>query len=198
MILVSASVFLLLNIAQSFQLQKGILSSNNMSAASYAYTFMKFDDSYVNSIGAANDLNPYGKQVNASFHQCSVGALEIEFNQDIPFGGEVIIEKPQSAEQKNYLIEVELDKYRMKDEIFEDVVFIVDGRDETGKTILYQKSPLYEIRNEGLKEWKHLFLRFEIPNRGIHDYKCYIYNLGGKSFKIKELQYRLLTFDPNL
>jgi hypothetical protein len=77
-----------------------------------------------------------------------------------------------------------------KDVPLEDVLLVVDARNEKTGASYYRAVPLHNDRLEGVNEWAHVELESLIPDnlQTLSHINIYIWNKGGKQFKIKNFK----------
>jgi hypothetical protein len=197
--LISVSVLLVgLNIGQAIQLNKGILPQDYVNGEMYRLLFLKFDDKWKGECNATLDCRQFGKVVQTDYLRPINDQLELEihFSRDRAFGGDVHYEVPRLDETTVLFLEVKYDKYRISEEPFNEVLFVVDGINEHEETVYYEARPLYHIRSEAYQHWKSLNLTLQLPKHQVSQYKFYIWNSGQRAFKVKNIDLRIHHIRP--
>ncbi len=197
-ILMSIGVVLgALNMAQAVQVNKGIIPQDYMNAEMYALLFLKFDDKWKGECHAILDAQQFGKVIHTDYPRPLEDSQDdIVFDANRAFGGDVHYYVPQLSDKTALFLEFTYEKYRMSDAQFNDVFFVVDGVNANGETVFYEAHPLYHIRSEAHLHWKPLQLTLQLPNKDIHLFKLYVWNLGQHAFKLRNLDVRIHHIQP--
>jgi hypothetical protein len=187
-----------LNIAQAVQFNKGILPQDYVNAEMYRLLFLKFDDKWIGECNATLDGRQFGKVVHTDYLRPfnEPQEPEIHFSRERAFGGDVLYILPVLDETTALFLEVNYEKYRISEEPFNEVLFVVDGLNDSEQTVYYEARPLYHIRSEAFEQWKLLNLTLQLPKNDISTFKFYIWNAGQREFKVKNIDLRIHHIKP--
>ncbi len=191
-------LFTSLNVAQAFQMNKGILPQDYVNWEMYQLLFLKFDDKWIGECNATLDCRQFGEVIHIDYLKPmhSSDSSKFDFDSSREFGGDVIFELTNLPPTTNLFLEYNFEKIRISESPFNDVYMVVDGTNDQGKTVFYEAHELYHIRSEAFNEWKPLQMSLQLPKDNIKSYKIYIWNQGKHHFKVKNIDVRILHIQP--
>jgi hypothetical protein len=136
---------------------------------------------------------PHGNLIHKELLLDKKGILKITPHDLFPLGVEKPLEKPRTNERMYY--RVKLDK-RQNEEKFENVFLVIDAYTEDQKKRYYRAIDLFNDRLEGQENWAHLEFEGQVyDNLQEYDFvKIYIWNLGAKTFLIKDVEMVFETY----
>lgn len=204
-----------LNLIQTYQYQRGIISSWDMNYEKYRYTFLKTDASYQHVLGGNNDIIQYRPIVD------SVYKLSVDFEKNIEMvelgttRGEENLNTVSDYSDKefNFSINIPVDSnfikkrgaylivdYELNDRRVSkknEALFVIDISDSTGEKYHYQTFPVRDIPPECSNIWKtiqHTVLIKEVRNP-TDRIKLYIWNREKEPFWIDNVEVQVLGID---
>lgn len=215
------SVFLLLNIFQSYQYAKGIIHPDSMSEEGYWYVFMKTDKKFKNAL-SGGDESYYGNLSEepffSTFNQIDsfdVGWTESNnLNNEIVFSDSLsVIQSPNSVYSPSFLFQIsdtligydnifvrfKTHYYELEQNASLKALFVVDIIDTTGSSVFYKVFRVKRIPDDIIQKWQEGTIGFKLPviSDNMAFVKFYIWNVEKQSYLLDDLSVQLYTFSSD-
>ncbi|HNW89666.1 MAG TPA: hypothetical protein PKN48_08370 [Bacteroidales bacterium] len=189
---------LLLNIIQSYQYRKNILSPEYMNFESYRYIFLKTSDKYVGCIGGSNDLVPYNKFEKKLIFSASPdsgnGAIML-FDQKNEYGGSVRVSNDlELFGAFHSYAEIKFKKWDYRVNGTSNALFVVSLSYKGRENAFYKAFPINYLPGSPENRWKEYSYSMILPKILEPEYELtlYIWNSELEEFKIKDLEIQIL------
>ena len=208
--------FVFLNLIQTYQYHKGIISWWDMNWSKYSYTFLKTNESYRDCLGGNNDILPYKPQIDTVFNQTfnpvsKQDNLEIGKTVWSPWDKKEVIDYSEKefnfkvtlpvnksfiSKRGIYLI-VNLNRKQLVSSNINSALFVIEISDSTGNNYHYGTFPVNEIPPTNIDKWIPQEYSIEIKEiRSSTDIiKIYIWNKEKQSFWIDGVEIKILAID---
>lgn len=190
--------FAFLSLFQGYQMNKGILPYDYINWEIYSHLFLKSSNDYVGECGGIHDIQQFGKVIHTDYkrYENFNEGETLLFDQNHEFGANLTYSLPKDDPEINFFLEFLYTKKRLDDTPFNEVYLITEAQDEQNNIVEYRSYFLYDIRSEAFNECKTLSLEIQLIKQGVDHYKFYIWNKGGRTFEIKDLEYRIHWIKP--
>jgi hypothetical protein len=182
-----AILFLALNCIQTYQYNKNILAPVQMQKDSYWYVFLRTGDEYVNSVGAAHDIEPFNKFTKRlifekEYEEIIVADSSREYSGEISFPLHDTVSNRHFAEVSFKLREQQAGSSAS------EAILVLDVTQDNRKVTKYYSSKLKDLPRKYI-DWhsiSHEFIveKMELPSTA----KLYIWNKGRQKFEVKDLK----------
>ncbi len=194
------SFFTVLNLIQSYQYHKSIISSWDMNYEKYKYTFFKTGDKYIKCLGGNNDIWPYKSNPELVFNKtldfnhnktdtfCDYSNQEFKATINIPTSENLI-------KTRGLFAEISLDRYELEYNSCENALVIIQFSDNERHNYHYYKIRINETPDTPTKSWKNYTYNVELPKiQNLSDeLKIYIWNKEKKPFYIDNFSIKLFN-----
>jgi hypothetical protein len=215
--LIFTGLLVLLNLVQSFQYVKNIISPWDMNFEKYKYTFLRTSPKFYSCLGGCNDILPWShskvllrdleNNYEKNYPEWSEGKLkqvggerknvsdfsDAEFNSACDISADAAI-----IAHRQLYAEIQLEKLNLKPaEKTPPMLGIAVFDTLSKKNYHYHTFYLDEIPDKTLNRWKQLFYHVEIPKvRSESDIiRIYIWNKGLQPFYIDNFHIKLYGLD---
>lgn len=209
-----ASFLVLLNLVQTYQYQKGIISSWDMNQEKYVYSFLKTGENYKNTLGGNDDILPYKPKIDTVFSEKMVPSQPrkgIEIGKSFTQGDFSVIdytdtefnfalslfcnEAYQSKRGVYIMAELEIQDFETSHK--NEALFVVDITDSSGNNIHYGTFPIRSIPPRRKGKWIKENYSIEIQKNlnPADKIKLYIWNKEKETFWVKNLKIEVLTIN---
>ncbi len=205
-----------LNLIQTYQFQKGIISSWDMNWEKYQYTFLRTDSDFENNLGGNNDIMLYNADIktvyskefdfeyrekpNSGSKYERLDKIEIGYrdysNREFNFDHQIITNE-EFISSRGIYIQVEMDVLDKEITNINEALFVVDITDSNGQNYHYYTFPIRSIPAQEIEQWKTEYYNIEIPElRNSGDrIKVYVWNKEKESFWIDNVKLKVLAID---
>ena len=213
-ILVISLIFM--NLIQTYQFQKGIISSWDMNWEKYQYSFLKTGSDFENNLGGNNDImlfntkidSVYSKEFDFEYREKPnsgrkyerLDKIEIGYrdysDREFNFDHQVIVSE-DFISSRGVFIQVEIDILDKEITNTNEALFVVDITDTNGQNYHYYTFPIRSIPSQEIEVWKREYYNIEIPElRSSGDrIKVYVWNKGKESFWIDNVKLNFLALN---
>lgn len=196
------SLFIILNLIQSYQYQKSIISSWDMNYEKYKYTFLQTGDEYIKCLGGNNDLWPYKSKPELLFDKtfffnqnktdtfCDYSNQEFKASINVPVSENLITTRGLFAQ-------ISLDRFELETNSSNHALLIIQFTDSTKNNYHYYKIKINETPDTSAKTWKNYTYNVELPKiKNLTDQlKIYIWNKEKQSFYIDNFSVKLFNIN---
>ncbi len=211
-----AFIFCLLNIIQSYQYVKHIISTWDMNYEKYKYVFLQTSEKYAWNLGGCHDIKPYHKEETLIFSsmndfdkQNSFGTNGLLTKTDAKhkivsnysekeFNGKIDLKLNKSSlNHRVFFAEIELERFELEPTEQFSPILVITLTDSIGSNYFYYSFPINEIPNSKSNQWKTLNYSIEIPKiNNINDHlQLYIWNKHFKKFYIDNFKLKIIGLD---
>lgn len=208
--------FVFLNLLQTYQFQKGIISSWDMTWEKYRHTFLKTSSHYQNALGGNNDImlyevkidtvfskkfdfeyqpKPYLENKHERLDKIEIGHRdytdrEYNFEYEVPVNASFV-----SSRAVYFLVTLDILDKEITDQ--NRALFVVEMMDTIGQKYHYYTFPIRSIPAQKTEVWKREYYQIELPKlRSATDrLKIYIWNPYKESFWMDNLNLKVLRVD---
>ncbi|MDF1672592.1 MAG: hypothetical protein P1U41_03755 [Vicingaceae bacterium] len=201
-LIISLSLFTILNLVQSYQFQKSIISSWNMNYEKYKYTFLKTGDEYIKCLGGNNDIWPYKSNPELIFNKtldfnhnktdtfCDYSNQEFKATISIPASDNLMTTRGLFAK-------ISLDRYELEYNSCKNALVIIQFSDSEKNKYHYYKIRINEVPDSATKSWENYTYNVELPKiQNLSDeIKIYIWNKEKKPFYIDNFSIKLYNIN---
>jgi|TARA_R110000737_G_scaffold53512_1_gene75136 hypothetical protein len=185
--------FCLINLYRFQQYTTGAHPNQRFTAASY-FKSLQFWKSYPEyRFNFTRSPEAFGDKLEEKVLLDFQGEKVIHAKDQFPLGGETVLDTPRTFER--YYYRVELDK-KIRTENFDGVNLVVDAYNDDMSKRHYLAIDLFNDREEGKKDWKHLIFEGTIIDN-FQDYtylKIYIWNHKGKELSVRNVKITLTKY----
>ena len=187
---------LALNLVQSYQYHKKILSAEYMNYESYQHVFLKTSPAYIDCIGGSHDLIPYcnyAKQLifsNTGAHQ----AGEQMFGPGIEFGNAVrITNNDELFRAKKMYAEISFKKWDEKLMGSSRALFVTAVSYPGRSNAFYKVFRLDYLPGVAASQWNAFSYTLILPKieETTFEINMYIWNSASETFKIQDLEIKI-------
>ncbi|HOY32204.1 MAG TPA: hypothetical protein PKW80_10030 [Bacteroidales bacterium] len=194
MVLILCIPFLLLNLVQSYQYRKNILSPEYMNFDSYKYIFLKTSDTYVNCIGGSYDLVPYNQFEKKLIFTASPEPGDdriVVFDSLTEYSpGVKILNNSELFNAGKSFAEIRFKKWEYRVKGSTGAVFVVSISYAGRLNAFYKVFPLNYLPVCPVNQWTEYSYSMILPKISEPGYELtmYIWNKGLQEYKIKNLE----------
>ncbi|MEN8928646.1 MAG: hypothetical protein ABF242_06785 [Flavobacteriales bacterium] len=190
-----------LNLIQTYQYHKGIISSWDMTAKKYGYTFLKTGDEFINCLGGNDDIMLYNAKKRLvynnqiTFDNEQNGQLNYT-NKEFKF--EITIPADESfITQRGVYVKARLKRKDLEKSRKNGALFVVEIFDDLGKKYHYGTFPVSEIppRNTEDWNWEEFAIEIQEIKSPTDKIKIYIWNQEKQPFLIDDLSLKIMAID---
>jgi hypothetical protein len=208
-----AILFTFLNLIQSYQYTKNIISSWNMNYEKYAYTFLKTAENYYGCLGGCDDIHSYSTSeklildetndfekhypnwseaaiiTNIDTHATVCDYNNNEFNAAIS-----IIADTSLISFRLLFAEITLDKMELSPSYNNGPLMVITIADQKGNVYYYYTFGINEIPSHHSNSWNTYHYRVEMPYfKAIGDVlKLYVWNKNKQAFYLDNFHIQLM------
>ena len=207
-----AGFFVFLNLIQTYQYQKRIISSWDMTWEKYKYTLLKTGGQYQLSLGGNNDILPYNPIIDTVFSKqikpsrienvlevgkaFSQGNSEIISYKDLEFNFSLTVPcSPKFITKRGIYILTEMNIMDFNISHKNEALLVVDISDSLGNSYHYTTFPIRSIPPKQKETWKKENYSIEIQQlkNQTDRIKIYVWNKSKEDFWLKDLKIDVLT-----
>ncbi len=191
-ILLSCLPLLALNLLQSYQYHRKILSAEYMNFASYKYIFLKTSPAYIDCIGGSYDLIPYNKNAKQLLFNSAAGHQPAEqvFGPGKEFSNAVRIDNNDELfRAQKMFAEITFKKWDYKLAGSPNVLFVTAVSYPGRTNAFYKVFRLDYLPRPSPSQWNEYSYTLILPKieENVFDMSMYIWNNASESFKLKDL-----------
>ena len=205
-----------LNLIQTFQYHSGIISSWDMNAKKYRYTFLKIGQQYQNCLGGNQDIFPYKADKNLVFDETydfeskdenlefgpikqedSGGGNAIDYsNSEFNFSVSIPVNESFITKRGVYIL-ASLKRKDLEVSRKNGALFVVEIFDEFGDKYRYGTFPVSEIPPRNPHEWIQEKYSIEIQEvrKASDKIKIYVWNQEKQPFLIDDVELKIFTIE---
>lgn len=207
-------VCIFLNLIQTYQYHNGIISSWDMNAKKYNYTFLKTSKKYKYSLGGNNDIMLYNADMNKAFYQfidfekevsnTSLGNTLLDNKNTVSnysnqeFNFDLTIPATENfVTSRGIYLDIEFDYKDLESSWKNDALFVVELIDSVGVNYRYGTFQMRDVPPVKYGKWIHQKYSIEIQEkiRVKDNIKIYIWNKGRQLFYIDNFEITVLAID---
>lgn len=215
------SMFLFLNLFQSYQYAIGIIHPDSMSKRAYWYVFMKIDEKYKNVISGC-DESFYGSLSDEPFFSTSnqISSFDKGWNTSNYLYREIALSDSlsviQTAENiyspsfrfqisdtlvgyNNIFVRFKTYYYEFEKNASLKALFVVDIVDTLGASVFYKAFRVKHIPDDNSQTWEEGTIGFKLPEitDNMAYIKFYIWNVAKQTYLLDDLTIQLYTYSPD-
>jgi hypothetical protein len=190
-----------LNLIQTFQYHSGIISSWDMNAKKYGYTFLRTGEQYQNCLGGNNDIMLYNTNetliYNKTFNFESSDNNYIDYtNSEFNFFVSISANDSFITKRGVYIL-ASLKRKDLAVSRKNGALFVVEISDELGEKYRYGTFPVSEIPPRDSNKWTQEEYSIEIQEvRNATDkIKIYIWNQEKQPFLIDDVELKIFAIE---
>ena len=190
-----------LNLIQTFQYHSGIISSWDMNAKKYGYTFLRTGEQYQNCLGGNNDIMLYNTNetliYNKTFNFESSDNNYIDYtNSEFNFSVSISANDSFITKRGVYIL-ASLKRKDLAVSQKNGALFVVEISDELGEKYRYGTFPVSEIPPRDTNKWTQEEYSIEIQKvRNATDkIKIYIWNQEKQPFLIDDVEIKIFAIE---
>jgi hypothetical protein len=211
-------LFIGLNLVQSYQYARGIIHPDSMNREAYLSVFLKTDSKHIGSISGGHEYyygtmneNPFYKEFNdfekdydnwAKLWNPEVGIKfsgkkSVRLNAKNIYSPSLSWTIPDSLMgSRNLYVKIETQIFEMEQNAAKNALFIMDIKNNDGKTVFYKKTKLKQIPNKLTNRWFEASTGIKLPhlNNNHNLVKIYIWNVKKKEFIIDDLDVNFFDY----
>jgi hypothetical protein len=200
--LISFSVLcVFLNLIQTFQYHSGIISSWDMNAKKYGYTFLKTGQQYRNCLGGNQDIFPYKADKRLVFNEVydfeSDQNSHIDYtNYEYKFDVKIPVNDSFITNRGVYIL-AKLKRKDLEKSHKNGALFVVEIYDELGERYRYGTFPVSEVPPRNPNNWIQEEYSIEIQEiKSPTDLiKIYIWNKEKQPFLIDDVELKIFGIE---
>jgi hypothetical protein len=200
--LISFSVLcVFLNLIQTFQYHSGIISSWDMNAKKYGYTFLKTGQQYRNCLGGNQDIFPYKADKRLVFNEVydfeSDQNSHIDYtNYEYKFDVKIPVNDSFITNRGVYIL-AKLKRKDLEKSHKNGALFVVEIYDELGERYRYGTFPVSEVPPRNPNNWIQEEYSIEIQEiKSPPDLiKIYIWNKEKQPFLIDDVELKIFGIE---
>ena len=203
-----------LNLIQTYQYNKQILSSWDMNFQKYAYVFLKTSSKYRNCLGGNNDLPLYKEirtpvfSISDDFEQTPSNAKVCTWvdkqhgrvcdYSDCEYNLLFTIQPNQSfLSERGLFAEIQLDRFELKKQGFKEAFFVIEYQNKFGEIYFNYTFKLNDYPRELFSNWETYNYSVELkkiksPNDII---RMYVWNQSKARFYLDNVQIELFSIN---
>lgn len=187
-------VFCCLNLIQSYQYAVGILHHSSMNQQKYAYTFLKTNNQYKQSLGGSLDLPPYAKNGLQSISNFKLAPVDSTVTIATEFAASFLVnpsEVPKNAGQLFW--EISMEKMEPAGTDTNKTLVVVDYTTDKGLRY-YHTFSINHILAQPADQWQAIAhtLSTPAPMPGAK-VKCYLWNRAKQLFELRNYTVQLCS-----
>ena len=190
-----------LNLIQTFQYHSGIISSWDMNAKKYGYTFLRTGAQYQNCLGGNNDIMLYEANKNLVYNK----SFDFEFEQDncldysdseYKFDVKIPLNDNFITKRGVYIL-AKLKRKDLEKSHKNGALFVVEIYDEFGERYRYGTFPVSEIPPRNPNQWVEEEYSIEIQEikNSTDLIKIYIWNKEKQPFFIDDVELNIIAIE---
>ncbi|HPI30003.1 MAG TPA: hypothetical protein PLS26_05705 [Bacteroidales bacterium] len=195
-LLLSCIPLLALNLLQSYQYNKRIISAEYMNFESYKYIFFKTSLQYVDCIGGAHDLIPYNKFTQQLLFSTSDSqpADEQDFGPGKEFSHAIYINNQNELfHAKKMYAQITFKKWDYRPEGTPQALFVAAVSYQGHPNAFYKVFRLDYLPRATVNKWNEFSYTLILPKieQPTFELKMYIWNRASETFKLKDLTIKI-------
>jgi len=215
------SIFLLLNLFQSYQYAVGIIHPDSMSKRSYWHVFLKMDKKFKNVI-SGSDESYYGRLSKKPFFSSSNHIDNFDqgwttsnsLNREISFSDSLsVIQTPINIYSpslkfqisdtligyNNIFVRFKSYYYELEQNASLKALFVVDINDTNGSSVFYKAFRVKQLPDNINQSWQEGSIGFKLPEitENMAYIKFYIWNVKKQTYLLDDLTIQLSTYSPD-
>ncbi|MFT6443044.1 MAG: hypothetical protein ACJASM_002602 [Salibacteraceae bacterium] len=180
-------LFFIVGLIRISTFNSGFMVNQKFTSKNYFVSLAFWKDANFDRWAYPKSCHPFGERTKELVLREQKGELQINSNDLFNLSGKATLPLPRTTERLYF--RVVLDKMTT-DVPLEDVLLVVDARNEKTGASYYRAVPLHNDRLEGVNEWAHVEFESLIPDnlQTLESLNIYIWNKGRKQFKIKNFK----------
>ncbi len=213
LLLLLSVLFVVLNMVQAYQYNKGIITPDSMTKAAYRHQFLKTSDEYRDVVGSAEEYyygklskeplfsstNDFENQHQGWRNSNKLDTLHyrspkhaLAFNKSIEFGGEHKYSVRNNPVNKRYYLKFKAWCIEPLENAAFKNLFVVDIRNDKGNLIFYKAFDLKYLPNHNINKWwlAHAGIIMPPLKQG-YTLKTYLWNKKRSSFYVDDMEVSL-------
>lgn len=183
----SIVLFFIVGLIRISTFNSGFMVNQKFTRANYFESLAFWKDANFDRWAYTKSCHPFGERTKELVLREQKGELQINPKDVFNLSGRATLPLPRTTER--LYCRVVLDKMTTGVSL-EDVLLVVDARNEKTGASYYRAIPLLNDRLEGVNEWAHVEFESLIPDnlQTLESINIYIWNKGGKEFKVKNFK----------
>lgn len=180
-------LFFIVGLIRISTFNSGFMVNQKFTRKNYFMSLAFWKDANFDRWAYPKSCRPFGVRTRGLVLREQKGELQINPNDIFNLSGKATLPLPRTTERLYF--RVVLDKMTTEAPL-EDVLLVLDARNEKTGASYYRALPLHNDRLEGVNEWAHVEFESLIPDnlQTFSRINIYIWNKGGKQFKIKNFK----------
>ena len=174
-----------------YQFREEIITTQRFTSSNYFNSLFYFKND--NRFQFTQSCKPIGNIKNEMEVFNQIDSVLIQSKDLFSLGSTTEITEENKGSM--YYFRIELDK-KTRETQFEEVLLSIEANDFDSTKRFYHTFQLYNDKNEGQEEWKHLIFeqRLNDFSKEFDEFKIYIWNKGEKKFEVKNVHYSITSF----
>ena len=181
------SLFFIVGLIRLSTFNSGFMVNQKFTSANYFTSLAFWKDANFDRWAYMKSCHPFGERTKELVLREQKGELQINAKDIFNLSGKARLPLPRTTERLYYRIVLD----KMTNGVpLEDVLLVVDAKNEKTGASYYRALPLHNDRFEGVDEWAHIEFESLIPDnlQTLESINIYIWNKGGKEFKVKNFK----------